>query len=331
MNLQAYGISGVLDTRTEAELIGLVPYILERHPKEELVILGAYGGEPRAWTAWPLAALDAGEPRSSIARTWASEEFDQLHFIAYSADTDAAATRLNGLHDQLRDTGCESVDPARNLVVTGRSWGYAAFGGLLDAYEGTGTITAPDPAQGRIEGLMFRAACRKRYALARLRPRDAASAAKAARIAIRCRTNRADAADPLAQAEADERCYHRALRDPRSLNTTSAVALGVAVAANTDLAATAIDDISSGHAHALEVWTEAARHATGTDRAPSTALAALAAWQAGDDAAAAFAEAAVDADSESVLAWAAVHLIGTGIQPGEIAARGSLDAEEAAA
>jgi len=330
VNLQAYGISGVLGTVTEAELLGLVPYILERHPKEELVILGAYGGEPRAWTTWPLAALDAGEPRDSIARTWASDEFDQLHLIAYSADTDAAAAQLNRIHTQLREAGVESVDPARNLVVTGHDWGYAAFGGRLDAYEGTGTITVPDPARGRIEGLMFRAACRKRTALYRLRPLDAASADKVARLAIRCRTDRAQVPDPIRQAEADEDRYRAALGDPRGLGMLGAAALAVAVAADSDLASLAIDHIRTGAANALELWTNVARHAVGTERAPSTALAALAAWQTGDEAAAAFAEAAVDADPESALAWAAVHLIGTGIQPGEVAL-GSLDTEEAAA
>jgi hypothetical protein len=332
VNLQAYGISGVLDTLSEAELIGLIPYILERHPKEELVVIGAHGGEPRAWTTWPLAALAQGESCRSLARDWAGAEFDQLYLIGYSTDAGAAAARINQIHTELQTVATAKVEASRNLVVCGRNWGFAAFGGQLDGYEGTGTIAFPDPAQGRLEGLLFRTACRKRYATARLRPLEPELAAKAARIAQRCRTDRAKVPNPLRQAESDEGRYRDALGDPQGLSMKSAVALGIALAADTDLAATAIDHILiNGDTRALEVWIEVARFATGTERAASAALAALAAWQAGDDAAVALAEAAIDADPESAFAWSVWHLAGAGIAPSNVRPFLGVDAEAAVA
>jgi hypothetical protein len=314
VNLQAYGTSGVLDTLSEAELIGLVPFILDRNPREELVIIATFGGEPRAWTTWPLAALGSGETRRSLARDWAGNEFDQLYLIGYGTDILDTAVLINRLHTELATAGLQTTSEHRNFVVDSRQWGFAAYGGQLDGYEGTGTVVAPDPARGRAEGLLFRAACRKRYAAARLRPLDPSQGEKAARIAARCPADRAKI-DPVSMAEADAGRYRDALADPSALSLLGAVALGIAADEDAGFAADAMDGILDGQPGALEVWTWVARCSTGTARATASALAALAAWQDGDEAATAFAEIALDAEAESGLAWAVWHLMNTGAAP----------------
>lgn len=311
MNLQAYGTSGVLDTLSEAELIGLVPYILDRNPREELVIIATLGGEPRAWTTWPLPVLTSGDARRNLARDWAGSEFDQLYLFGYGTNIHDTAALINRLHTELKIDGLQTASEHRNFVVHSHQWGYASYGGQLDGREGTGTVIAPDPAQGRAEGLLFRAACRKRYAAARLRPLDPTGAEKAARIAARCRTDRAKM-DPVNMTEADEGRYRKALANPAALSLLGAVALGVAAAEDAGFAADAMDGILNGSTGALEVWSEVARCSTGTARATAAALAALAAWQDRDEAAVAFAEIALDADAESGLAWAVWHLMSTG-------------------
>lgn len=328
MNLQSYGSSGVLDTLSEGELIGLIPYILDRNPREELVIIATFGGEPRAWTTWPLAALAAGEARRSLARDWAGSEFDQLYLIGYSTNVRDTAVLINRLHTELRNDGFQTASELCNLVVNGRQWGYASYGGELDGC--TETVTAPDPARGRAEGLLFRAACRKRYAAARLRPLDPAGIEKAARIAARCRSDRAKI-DPVSMADADAGRYLDALANPSGLSLLGAVALGVAVDEDAQLAADAMEGILNGRTGTLEVWTWVARCSTGTARATAAALAALAAWHDRDEAAVAFAEIALDTDAESALAWAIWHLVGTGTAPEHARTNLRVDLEAVAA
>lgn len=315
MNLQSYGISGVLDTLSKAELVGLVPYFIDRHPREELVVIGAFGGEPRAWTTWPLPALASGETRRSLARDWAGNEFDQLYLIGYSTRERETAALINQLHTELKAEGLTSVCVKGDLIVHGRQWGYTVYGACVDGYGTPQTVTIPDPATGRVEGLLFRAACRKRYAAARLRPLDPAGAEEATQIAAKCRIGRSSLVDPDRMAGDDVGRYHNALSSPSSLSLFGAVALGIAAAANTGLVAEAMDDILNSERNALEVWSEVARCSTGTERATAAALAALAAWNDRDEAAVAFAEVALDTDAESALAWAIWNLVGTGTAP----------------
>ncbi|WP_166659608.1 DUF4192 family protein [Glycomyces sp. NRRL B-16210] len=316
----------MLDTLSGAELIGLAPYILERRPHEKLVIIGTYGGEPRAWTTWPLAALESGDTRRSMARDWATSEFDRLYLIGYSTSQSDTAARINQLHTELRDEGLETVNVTRNFVVNGRQWGYASYGGLVDGYEGTATVIAPDPVRGRVEGLLFRTSCRKRYAAARFNSLDPAAVEKAARIATQCHIDRDKVANPNRQAEIDEGRYRQALANPSAMTVLGAVALGIAAAQNVDLAADAVDDILDGAPAALDLWSEVARWSTGAARTTATALAALSAWKDRDEAAVAFAEIALDADPESGLAWAVWHVVSTGAAPEHVRACADFEA-----
>jgi hypothetical protein len=329
VNLQAYGISGVLDTLSPAELVGLVPYFIDRHPKEELVVIGAFGGEPRAWTTWPLPALEAADARRSLARDWASGEFDQLYLIGYSTRARQTCALINRLHGELTAEGTSTVHHNRSLVVNGQQWGYAGDGARVDASGNAGAVAVPDPGQGRAEGLLFRAACRKRYAAAQLRGLDPDQAAKAIRIATRCHADRAKVINPIRQADADESRYRSAMDKPFELSLKSAVALGIAATQNPDLAAEAMDDILDGRASAIDVWIEVARCSTGHERATAAALAAMAAWQEHAPSAVAFAEIALDADTESALAWAVWHLVGTRAAPEHV--RPAVDHKEVAA
>jgi hypothetical protein len=106
-------------------------------------------------------------------------------------------------------------------------------------------------------------------------------------------------------------------------------ALGIAATQNPDLAAEAMDDILDGRVSAIDVWIEVARCSSGPERAAAAALAAMAAWQEHEPSAVAFAEIALDADTESALAWAVWHLVGTGAAPEHV--RPAVDHKEVAA
>ncbi|WP_026931888.1 DUF4192 family protein [Glycomyces tenuis] len=314
MNLQSYGISGVLDTLEPAEMVGLPTYIFERPLNQELVVIGAFGGEPRAYTSWPMAALTAAESRMSLARDWAGDEFDAIYLIGYHTEADVAASAVVRARAALDEIGVKTVTRVRSLAATRTQWAFADDVHRDDAAP-LAAIVRPNPAQGRLEALLFRAACRKRYAARVLRPLDGDRAATAERIAAKCRADRAEYTDPALQADHDERLYRRCMADPLGPSMPCAIALGIAAVANPDVVSDAIDDILEGSDRAHMLWCQVARETTGTERATAAALAALSAWSEGDEVAIVFAEIALDADPDGPLAWTVWNLTCTGTAP----------------
>ena len=314
MNLQSYGISGVLDTLEPAEVVGLPTYIFERPLNQELVVIGAFGGEPRAYTSWPMAALTAAESRMSLARDWAGDEFDAIYLIGYHTEVDVAATAVIRSRAALDEIGVKTVTRVRSLVATRAQW---AFADDVDRDNAAplAAIVRPDPAQGRLEALLFRAACRKRYAARVLRPLDGDRAMDSEGITAKCRADRAKYTDSVLLADHDARLYRRCMADPLGPSMHCAIALGIAAAANTDVVSDAIDDILDGSDHARMLWCKVARDTTGTERATAAALAALSAWNESDEAAIVFAEIALDADTDNPLAWTVWNLTCTGAAP----------------
>ncbi|MEU6246112.1 DUF4192 family protein [Glycomyces sp. NPDC047010] len=317
MNLPRYASLAQWASLDGGTIAALAPYLIGRPPVEELVVVAGNRSGPAHMSVRPLAVLDDTEgceqligELAAVAPTWA-------WLVGFAADLTDVAAAIAGLLDGLAALDIDSAHRLIAATADGTRWGIAAdHVDEVDEVELT-AVASLDSGLARLAALAARARCAQRAEATAMSLRNRTEAeADSIAAAEHVITKFRDLATYGSLREADRVQLRGALAATDAISAAEATSLGLALAADADLMAEAIDRIwhaPDQEQARLGLWCRIAAHTTGEARAAAATLAALAAWRTGDPLAQTACEIARACDPKGPLAYTLAQALACGI------------------